>query len=77
MSSYSIPTWEGIRYTKKVTGQMDGGCIAASAKKTELSYVTLNSAPDMLYFACRPRESHRTDVTLAYDAGLDDWNREF
>ena len=56
---------------------MDGGCVATSSASTELAYVTLNSAPDMIYFGCKPKEAHRSDESLAYDADLTTWNGQF
>ena len=46
---------------------MAAKCVAASTQKTELSYVTLNSAPDMLYFACRPKELTLPTGIMQYD----------
>ena len=67
LNSYSIPTWEGIRYTKNVAGLMAAACVPASMQKTELSYVTLNSAPDMIYFACRPKASTIPSALSAFN----------
>ena len=55
MNSYAVPSWDVIRYAKTFEDKMDKfGVASASEAKCELRYVTLNEAPNMMYFCVRP-----------------------
>ena len=62
-NSYAIQSWDVVRYAKKVTGRMAGP--AAAPVKTELRYVTLNEAPNLMMFRVAP-------VAAYYPAGVID-----
>ena len=60
MNSYSVPSWDVIRYVKTVDNQLD----PYASTKTELRYVTLSEAPNMMYFCVRPDSSNYPNALL-------------
>ncbi len=69
-NSYSLPSWSSVRYAKTISGALApiaGPNAAANAPvKTELRYVTLQEAPNMMLFRVAPTPAHYPAGFLAH-----------